>query len=53
MNTSDRRRFLSTLGRSGAMLAAGSWLDLIGYAQARGPARAVIRQSARGARKPV
>jgi alpha-N-arabinofuranosidase len=40
----DRRRFLSSLGRTGAMLAASSWLDLIGYAQvARGAARAVIQ----------
>ena len=45
MNLIDRRRFLSSLGRTGAMLAAGSWLDLIGYAQTRGPARAVIQAS--------
>ena len=33
-------------GRTGAMLAAASWLDVIGYAQvARGPARAFIRTS--------
>jgi len=39
----DRRAFLAQLGASGAMLAAGSWLPAIGYAQAsRGPARAVI-----------
>src|SRR6187399_541361 len=44
MNSIDRRRFLANLGRTGAMLAAGSWLDLIGYAQARGPARVTIRQ---------
>ena len=45
-----RRRFLSTLGRTGALLAAGSWLDAIGYAQiSRGPARAVVVPSrARG-----
>ena len=43
MNAIDRRRFLSTLGRTGALLAAGSLLDAIGYAQvARGPARAVM-----------
>ena len=42
----DRRQFLSTLGKAGALLASGSWLDAIGYAQAsRGPARAVIQQS--------
>ncbi len=46
MNPNERRRFLSTLGRTGALLAAGSWLDLIGYAQvARGPARAILRTS--------
>src|SRR5687768_10927792 len=43
-----RRRFLSSLGRTGALLAAGSWLDLIGYAQvSRGPARAFIQPSRR------
>ena len=35
MEPVDRRRFLSTLGRTGAMLAAGSFLDLIGYAPGR------------------
>ena len=41
-----RRAFLSQLGASGALLAAGPWLRSIGYAQvARGPARAVILQS--------
>src|SRR5215212_6898988 len=41
----DRRRFLSGLGKAGALLATGSWLESIGYAQAsRGPARAVIQQ---------
>ena len=41
-----RRRFLSTLGRTGALLAAGSWLDVIGYAQVtRGPARAFVQPS--------
>jgi alpha-N-arabinofuranosidase len=45
MDELHRRRFLSTLGRTGALLASGSWLDLIGYAQsARGPARVSIRQ---------
>ena len=44
MDSIDRRRFLAGLGRAGALLAAGSWLELIGYAQARGPARATIRQ---------
>ena len=46
MNPTDRRRFLSTLGRTGAWLAAASRLDVIGYAQAgRGPARAFIQPS--------
>jgi alpha-N-arabinofuranosidase len=44
--TSSRRAFLSGLGASGALLAAGPWLRSIGYAQiARGPARAAILQS--------
>jgi alpha-N-arabinofuranosidase len=46
MEPMHRRRFLSSLGRTGALLAAGSWLDLIGYAQvSRGPARAFIQPS--------
>jgi alpha-N-arabinofuranosidase len=41
----SRRRFLSGLGQAGALLATGSWLESIGYAQvARGPARALIQQ---------
>jgi alpha-N-arabinofuranosidase len=41
-----RRPFLSGLGRTGALLASASWLDLIGYAQGgRGPARALIQPS--------
>jgi alpha-L-arabinofuranosidase len=44
--TLDRRTFLAGLGKSGALLAAGSWLESIGYAQvSRGPARAVLVQS--------
>jgi alpha-N-arabinofuranosidase len=44
--STTRRAFLSGLGASGALLAAGPWLRSIGYAQAaRGPARAVILQS--------
>jgi alpha-N-arabinofuranosidase len=44
----SRRTFLSRLGRSGAALAAGSWLPTIGYAQtSRGPARALINQAPR------
>src|SRR4029450_9185578 len=45
MTPSSRRRFLAKLGRAGAMLATGSWLDAIGYAQGvRGAARALIQQ---------
>src|SRR5262245_37609315 len=41
-----RRDFLAELGKSGAALAAAnSWLSTFGYAQTRGPARAVINQS--------
>ena len=47
MTPSSRRRFLSGLGKAGALLATGSWLESIGYAQAaRGPARALIQQPA-------
>jgi alpha-L-arabinofuranosidase len=46
MNSLDRRRFLSSLGRTGAWLATASRLDVIGYAQAgRGPARAFVQPS--------
>jgi alpha-N-arabinofuranosidase len=45
MTPSSRRRFLANLGGAGAMLATGSWLDAIGYAQGvRGPARALVQQ---------
>ena len=40
---SKRRDFLVGLGRSGAALAASSWLGGLGYAQTRGPARAVLQ----------
>src|SRR4029453_13406045 len=44
MTPSSRRRFLAKLGGTGAMLATGSWLDAIGYAQGvRGSARALIQ----------
>ncbi len=43
--TPNRRQFLEGLGKTGAALAAGSWLSTFGYAQTRGPARAVINQS--------
>ena len=46
MSGSDRRAFLSSLGRAGAFAVAGSWLPSIGYAQAgRGPVRAFLRRS--------
>ena len=42
--SASRRRFLADLGKSGAVLAAASWLPAIGYAaQGRGPARALIQ----------
>ncbi len=44
-STPNRRQFLEGLGKTGAALAAGSWLSTFGYAQTRGPARAVINQS--------
>jgi alpha-N-arabinofuranosidase len=44
--TLHRRTFLEGLGKSGAALAAGSWLSRLGYAEAAtGPARAVINQA--------
>src|SRR5690242_2352270 len=45
----DRRSFLAGLGGTGALLAARPWLEAIGYAQTRGPARAFIRKRAGGA----
>ncbi|MDQ2944019.1 MAG: alpha-N-arabinofuranosidase [Candidatus Dormibacteraeota bacterium] len=46
MPAAHRRQFLSDLGKSGAVLAAGTWLSRIGYAQSsRGPARAQIAQA--------
>ena len=45
MTPSSRRRFLAKLSGTGAMLATGSWLDAIGYAQGvRSSARALIQQ---------
>lgn len=38
----DRRTFLTGLGSAGALLAARPWLEAIGHAQARGPARALV-----------
>jgi len=40
----DRRWFLERLGGAGAALAATSWLPGFGYAQTRGPARAIVDQ---------
>jgi alpha-N-arabinofuranosidase len=40
-----RRKFLKQVCCSGAALTAGSWFASIGYAQSRGPARAVINQA--------
>lgn len=42
---STRRQFLAQLVSSSAVLAAGSWLSSIGYAQTKGTARAVINQA--------
>jgi alpha-N-arabinofuranosidase len=41
----NRREFLRTLTSSSAALAAGSWLQPLGYAQARGTARTVINET--------
>src|SRR6187402_702204 len=43
--TFDRRAFLAGLGGAGALLATESWLEAIGYAQTRGPARAFVRSA--------
>ena len=43
--TLSRREFLAGLGKSGAALAAGSWLGSIGYAATTGSARTVINQA--------
>src|SRR5215213_4621789 len=45
MSPFNRREFLSGLGKTGALLAAGPWLRLIGYAQAAGPARVFLQRS--------
>ncbi|MFB3778438.1 MAG: alpha-N-arabinofuranosidase [Bryobacteraceae bacterium] len=42
---SNRRDFFRTLASSSAALAAGSWLQPLGYAQTRGTARAVVNQA--------
>jgi len=41
----SRRDLMAGLGRSGAALAAGSWLSSLGYAETRGPARAVLQRA--------
>src|SRR5947209_6519885 len=41
----NRRDFLKTLTSSSAALAASSWLQPVGYAQARGTARTVINDA--------
>src|SRR5215212_7774855 len=43
MSDLDRRAFLAGLGKAGAVVAAAPWLDAIGLAQDRGPARAFLR----------
>ena len=45
MRSVDRRSFLAGLGSAGASVAAASWLQAIGYAQSRGPARAFLRRA--------
>jgi alpha-L-arabinofuranosidase len=45
LNHSNRRKFLAQLGVAGAALASSSWLTNFGFAQARGPARAVINRA--------
>jgi alpha-N-arabinofuranosidase len=45
MADSNRRKFLTQLGATGAALAGSSWLASFGYAQTRGTARAIIDQS--------
>ena len=45
MRSVDRRSFLAGLSSAGASVAAASWLQAIGYAQSRGPARAFLRRA--------
>ncbi len=41
----NRRKFLEQVSYSGAAMTAGSWLKSAGFAQTRGPARAVINRA--------
>ncbi|MEO8483771.1 MAG: alpha-N-arabinofuranosidase [Acidobacteriota bacterium] len=45
MSTFSRRSFIAGLGQAGAAVAAAPWLQSIGFAQARGPARAFLRRA--------
>jgi alpha-N-arabinofuranosidase len=45
MGRTNRRDFLAHLISSGAVLTGAAWLRMLGYAQARGPARVVIDPS--------
>lgn len=42
---SNRRQFLTQMGAAGAALMSSTWLTNFGFAQTRGPARAVINQA--------
>lgn len=42
MSDSNRRAFLGKLASSGALLAMAPWLESIGFAQTKGPARVMI-----------
>ncbi len=44
IGSSSRREVLAGLGTAAAVLLAGSWLPGFGFAQTRGPARAVINR---------
>jgi alpha-L-arabinofuranosidase len=44
MKHTNRREFLTQLLSSGACLTGAAWLNTLGYAQTRGPARVTIQQ---------